>query len=98
MSRVTAFQPGATATLAVTTTSAAATISAGYPTLEIQNDGAVTAFVAWAPSAAVATVAAGYPILAGQSKTITIEHGHTSLAAITASGTTTLYITSGEGL
>jgi len=98
MPRQDAFKPASTATLAVTAVSGAAAINANCPTLELQNAGDNACFVAWAPSGAVATTG-GYSVLPGQSKTITIEQGHASLAAICAAGlTTTLYITSGEGL
>lgn len=104
MARSDAFKPNATVILAVTSTSAAVTIPTSNPTLEIQNEGDVTAFIAWHPTAATATVPTGtaartcYPILPGHAKTITVEEGHASIAAITASGSTTIYITTGEGL
>lgn len=97
MSRFDAFRPVSTVTLTAGSVSSAATIPASCPTLEVQNEGTVTVFLAWAVSGAVATTA-GYPIMPGQAKTITIESGHASVAAITAGGTATLYVTAGEGL
>lgn len=93
----TAFTPYSTATLPVTSTSGAATIPKNARVLELQNEGTVTVFVKWAESAAVATTS-DYPVLPGQAKTITVGPGAGSVAAITASGTATLYVSAGEGL
>lgn len=54
MARSDAFKPNATVILAVTASSAAVTIPTTHPTLEIQNEGDVTAFIAWHPTAATA--------------------------------------------
>ena len=93
----TAFTPYSTATLGVTSASIAGDIPKSARVLELQNEGTVTVFVAWAESAAVATTS-DYPVLPGQAKTITVGPGAGSVAAITASGTATLYVSAGEGL
>jgi hypothetical protein len=88
------FAPGATTTISVTTSSGTGTLTGDGLMVEIQNAGSVTVFVAFAATAAVAT---GYPILAGQSKVVSRGPGQTTLAAITASSTATLYATVGDG-
>ena len=93
----TAFTPYSTVTFSVTSTSGAQTIPKNARVLELQNEGTVTVFVAWAESAAVATTG-DYPVLPGQAKTVTVGPGSGSVAAITASGTATLYVSAGEGL
>lgn len=92
-----AFTPSApTVTLSVTTTSSGASgISSELPTLELNNAGASTAFVRWGVGAQTATTA-DYPILPGHCKLVNTGVA-THVAAITATGTTTLYCTPGVG-
>ena len=91
------FRPFATATIAASTTSANASISTRAVTLEIQNDGLVTCFVRWGVGTQTA-VTTDYPILPGQSKIVTCETGNNNVAVITSTGTTTVYVSSGEGV
>ena len=91
------FAPGATATINATTTSASASVNANVTTLEVQNAGSAAAFIRVGTGAQTA-VATDYPILAGQSKLITKAIGADTVAAITGTGTTTIYVTSGEGI
>lgn len=73
--------------------------------LEITNSGTVTAWIAFGDTSSVAAViptngtpANGYVILGGQTKTISIGQAQPSyIAAITASSTTVLYATIGQG-
>jgi hypothetical protein len=88
--------PLSTVTLAVSAVSASVAISRVSRQLEIQNAGDAIAFCRWGIGAQTAVVT-DYPVLPGQSKTITIESGNDTFAAITSAGTTTLYITSGAG-
>lgn len=65
-------------------------------TVRVVNDGTVTAFIQFGDVTVVATLAK-MPIRGGATETFTkgsLEY----VAAITASGTTNLYITCGEGL
>jgi hypothetical protein len=99
--------PGQSAALTVGTTSAALAIPADGGEVELQNVGSSDCFVALgdaAGGAATAAVATGtmaancYPVGQGQSKMITVPIGCASLAAICAAGgSTTLYVTFGQG-
>lgn len=92
------FQPSVTATLAVTDVSGSVAISPAAETLELQNAGGAVVFVRWSNVAPTAVVT-DYPVLPGQSKTMTCGSGNLFIAAIAASGeTSTLYVTSGEGI
>ena len=88
------FSPGTTTTISVTSSSGTGTLSGTGTVVELQNDGAVTVFVALG---SVATTA-DYPVLPGMSKLISRNPNATTLAAITASGTATLYATVGDGV
>jgi hypothetical protein len=46
----------------------------------------------------VAATTADIPIAAGNTETFTVDSGTTRIAALTASGTATLYVTTGEGM
>lgn len=65
--------------------------------IEISNAGSVAVFVQPGISTVTATVAASYPILAGQTKVITVPYTTTHLACISASGTQTVYVSTGFG-
>jgi hypothetical protein len=86
-----------TQSISVTTTSAAATITAGYPNLLVVNSGSTLCFVTTATSGATATTAK-IPILPGSASVISLVATDASVAAITASGTTTLYVTPCYGI
>lgn len=90
------FTPGDTVTLAVTAASASIADPPGEA-LSIQNLGTSVAYVAFGGSAVVATVA-NYPIQPGAPYGVTVPGGSTHIAAICASGTTTLAITGGYGV
>jgi hypothetical protein len=96
MSGTLPIRPNATVTLSPTTTSVNATIFAGDEQIEIQNAGGVTVFCRWGIGAQTAVVT-DYPVLAGQSKTVTIGSGNNNFAAICQAGTSTVYVTTGEG-
>jgi len=95
-----AFRPVGTVSIAATTSSVAAVIpafTAGPFQLEIQNPGDAIAFVRWGSGTPTAVVT-DYPVLPGQSKIVTVDQPTTGVAAITASGTATLYVTYGVGV
>lgn len=92
-----AFAAGSTQTLAVTTTSANVILGAAASgAIQIANAGSSVAFVALGSSAQTAT-ATGYPVLPGATVVIS-GGGATNIAAIAATGTTTLYVSRGVGL
>lgn len=98
MASGTPFRAVSTATLSVTSSSGTATLNSGASVVEVQNAGSQTAFVRIGASASVGSATtADYPVLPGQSKLISKAPGEDTLAGITASGTTTLYVSSGEG-
>lgn len=86
-----------------TTTGNVAITSSGTPspaTSEVRfyNSGTVPVFVNFGGSGVTATLAAGMPIAPGATEAFGMEASQTHVAAITASGTATLYITTGDGL
>lgn len=92
-----AFTAGSTQAIAATTTSANMVLGAAATgVLQIANTGTVVAFIALGTSAQTATTAS-YPILPGA--TVVISGGSaTNIAAMTATGTATLYVSRGTGL
>lgn len=96
MTTLSPFTPGGSVALAVTGTSARALIPlASSQQIVIYNSGTTTAYIAVGDGTVVATTS-GYPIISGTKEALTIGAG-TNLAAITASSTTSLIITAGDG-
>lgn len=98
-----AFSPvGATVNLAATTSTGAVALTdighIGSKAVRVYNSGASTVFIAFGTSSIVATTAAGMPVPAGAIETFEISGSVTHVAGITASGTSTVYFTSGRGL
>jgi len=93
-----AFAPSATVSLAVTATTGRVQIQSGSnsPHARLYNGGAGTVFVNCGGDAVVATTAAGMPVPAGVVEVIACPQPY--IAALTASGTSTLYITVGSGI
>ncbi len=96
------FQPieGATKNLAVTNSSGSVALSAvGEKASKIRvfNAGLVTAFVAFGSGATTASVTTSMPLAAGSIELFDKSTDVETMAAITTSGTTTLYFTPGEG-
>lgn len=93
---------GSTVNLSVTTTSAAVqfdNISGNglkNPNVRLFNGGAATVFVNWGGAAVTASATTGFPLAAGASVVLHLG-GASYVAAVTASGTSTLYATPGEG-
>lgn len=87
------FAPGATSTLAASTTSASVSIDPYATAVRVLNAGSQLAFIRFAGTATTADL----PIPSGATEVFT-KNGAASIAAITAASTTTLYVTTGEGL
>lgn len=88
-----------TAQIAATTSTGSVALGGSGPQIEVTNEGPNTAFVAFGGSGVTAAAATGYPVLAGQSKAVSSgkKTSVTHAAAITASGTATVYFTMGDG-
>lgn len=93
-----AFQPAHTVTLNVssTTSSIAAQPARERRHARLYNGGTVTVFIEIGDSSVVASTATGMPLPAGAVEIIGI--GETNIAAVTASGSSVLYITPGQGV
>lgn len=100
MARLDVFEPvGATVSLAVTnTTGRVARTMLGELAGQVRlvNSGTVIVFVAFGGSTIDATTA-GIPLLPGTAEVFTLTSDQTNIAGITASGTATLYATTGRG-
>lgn len=90
------FSPIATASLAVTTSTGRVALAADASSVRLYNAGTATAFVKFGDSSITAATT-NMPIPAGVVETFRPPGGATHVAAITSSGTATLYVTSGEG-
>lgn len=94
-----------TSTLGATTSSGSVALGTVGEVLLVQNDGSVTAYVALGTSAVTATAGGtatladggSVPVLAGASMLFRAGPGVTHLAGITASGTTTIRASRGDG-
>jgi hypothetical protein len=92
------FLPGSTASLAVTSSTGNVALNNGETVL-IQNTGSNTAFFKVGLGSALTAATTDTPLQAGGSIVVDLQVGQSNyLAAITASSTTTLYATSGEGV
>lgn len=69
----------------------------GDTTVVVTNLGDVVSYVRFGGSSVVATVA-DYPILAGSQVPIAISDADTHIATITASGTGSIHVITGEGI
>lgn len=94
-----AFVPNSagTATLSATATTGSAALVGNGPNLLVTNAGTATVFVELGVSGVTATVAAGLPILSGMCMALGRPPRATHIAGITASGTATVYVTTGDG-
>lgn len=93
---IAAFKPTGEATLSVTTTSARVALGSAGPTAFIVNTGANVAYVVFGNSSVLATTTLGHPIPSGWGITFDIGSA-TYIAAITASSTASLTISTGTG-
>jgi hypothetical protein len=86
------------ATVGTTSTRVQRTLSGqGGDEIRVANTGTAVAFVEFGASTIDATVTASLPILPGAVEVFSVNPMQTHVAAITASGTTTLYISTGRG-
>lgn len=93
------FTPGATVSLAVTGTTGNVAMSkpAGRQIMVTSLAANAATFIAFGTSAAVEAAVTDTPILPGTVNVFTVPSAWTHVAAITATGTATLYFTSGDG-
>lgn len=84
-----------TANISATTSSARVAIPAGGQSVRVHNAASVAVFIQFGDSSVTATTS-HMPIPAGGVETFN-EGGATHVAAITASGSGTIYFTSGSG-
>lgn len=98
MSVLETFNPsyGAGITVAPGIASAASTIGVGRKSLCLTNLGAVVCYVR-VGMAGIAASDADYPVPVGGQVSITKDQDHTTIAYITAAGSTSLHIIPGEG-
>jgi hypothetical protein len=89
--------PAAAVTLAVTTTTGSVALAGTGSALRVCNVGGAECFLA-AGSSTVTATTASMSVPAGAIETFTIPITATHVAAITASGTTTLRLARGEGV
>ena len=96
-----AFKPSRpSASISATTSSARVALNTSYVTMQVRiyNAGTATAFVTFGDSS-VTALATDMPVPSGMVEVVTVEVGGVPYAAaITASGTATVYFTTGEGL
>jgi hypothetical protein len=85
-----------TVSLAVTTASTRVALDVNSRVVRVVNDGTATAFIQFGDSNVTANTAK-MPIKAGATETFTTGTA-SHVAAVTASGTTNMYFTNGEGL
>lgn len=88
---------GAAVELAVTTSSASVALPVGVTSLRIANAGAVGAFVRFGVAGVTAATATGMYVPPNTVEAFEADRALTHIAAITASGTTTLNIVGSIG-
>jgi Na+/serine symporter len=95
------FRPqGATVNLAVTTTTGSVALTASANSskeVRLYNRGTVEVFVTFGASTVTATTTTSMPLAPGAAEVFGVASDETHVAAITASGTATLYATTGRG-
>lgn len=92
-----AFNPVASTSLAATTTTARVAFPSADTSVLIRNTGAADAYLVFGNGSVVATTGTGTLLPAGQAVAYAVG-ASTNVAAITASGSTSLAITTGTGL
>lgn len=91
------FTPATTVSIAATTATAQVSFGSGGRNVVVTNASTVTIFIKFGSSSAVTAAVTDYPVLAGMKETL--DRGdYTNVAAITASGSGTIYFTSGDGV
>ncbi len=92
-------QPAGTVSLAVTATTGSVAMTGNASVYRLYNAGTALIFVEFGISSVTATTSTGMPIAAGATEWLRAPNAATApyVAAITSSGTATLYATAGEG-
>ena len=85
-----------TIALAVNASSASATVPAGSSQIRLYNGGLIDCFVRFSSAADTASTATDMPLAAGAIELFT-KGAAKVISAVTVSGSTTLYMTMGEG-
>ena len=98
MASIYAFNPAYTQTdsISVTTSTGSTASGAGSPSICLTNTTSQLCYVRVGPTGTAATVA-DMPILGNSQVILTKDIDHTTVAAITPTGSTTLLCTPGEG-
>lgn len=93
------FSPAGTVNVSATTTTAnvALPLVARDQVMVTNAPGGSTAFIAFGDSTVTASAATSTPVLPGAAYTFTINPQQTHMAAITGTGTATVYATVGQG-
>lgn len=93
------FTPAGTVNVAATTTTASVALPlVSRDQVMVTNDaGGSLAFVAFGDSTVTASAATSTPVLPGAAYVFTINPQQTHMAAITGTGTATVYATAGQG-
>jgi len=82
---------------ATTSSSRVALPTSGFTSLRLTNSGSVTAYLKFGDNTVTASTSTGMDLLPGAVETIRLPPNCTHLAGITASGSTTVGVTPGEG-
>ena len=97
MSAVPAFTPAGNFSISVTTTSANVNTTGAGTTMRLANVSTSECFVAFGTDNTTAATTGGFSMPANSQILVTVPSGTTYVAAITASGSTTLRISRGDG-
>lgn len=94
-----AFTPhtAATVNLSVSASSSRVALGAGGTQIRLFNGGSSTLFFELGDSSVTAATTTGVPLPSGAIEVLSVSPSHSYIAAITASGTATLYATKGAG-
>ena len=83
--------------LSATTTSSSIALPQTGQTVLIKNEGTVTVFIATGVDSATAVLDVSMPVLSGCVEAFTMPSRHNYIAAITRSGTATVYVIRSDG-
>lgn len=94
------FTPNSAGTVNLSASTSSGTVSLGAKgdQLRLYNSGTVTVFYEVGAAGVSASASTAVPLPSGAVEVISISEAHTTLAAITASSTATIYATRGNGL
>jgi len=95
------FTPNKAGTVSVSASTSSGSVSLGSTVrhqVRVHNAGTGLVFVEFGTSAVTAATTTGIPLAAGATEVFTVSQTDTHMAAITASGTATVYATPGLGV